>query len=86
MIDLPINRKKPRSRVGNIYFFCFMHLRENKVFMKSFESILSLAVLKFSSYCDLSIKIKFTPERGALPSTLANLKQKEKNTHPHTYT
>ena len=60
-----------------------MHLRENKSFMKSFEYILLLNVLKYPSHCDLIIKIKFNPEKGALSPALANLKQTEK---PHSHT
>ena len=57
-----------------------MHLKENKSFMKSFEYILLLSVLKYSSHCDFIIKIKFNTERGALSPALANLKQTEKPT------
>ena len=62
-----------------------MHLKENKSFMKSFEYILLLSVLKYSSHCDFIIKIKFNTERGALSPALANLKQTEKPTLTYSH-
>ena len=62
-----------------------MHLREKKNFMKSFEYILLLSVLKYPSHCDFIIKIKFNLERGALSPALANLKQREKPTLTYSH-
>lgn len=61
-----------------------MHLRE-KNFMKSFEYILLLSVLKYPSHCDFIIKIKFNLERGALSPALSNLKQRKTHTDIFTY-
>lgn len=62
-----------------------MHLKENKSFMKSFDYILLLSVLKYSFHCDFIIKIKFNAERGALSPALANLKQTEKPTLTYSH-